>query len=318
MKTKILSIVLAIALIFSVTQVVAFADEKVEINVYFVASSDSIIVEPEILTVYDGIAEDYGYTVSSVDHNSVPVNDVTVLDVLVAAHVEYYGSEFTSETATDYLSVSGGYLQKAFGASAFASGFTVNNKVPHDDIEQAYGYTGYASDTACVEDGDFVSFFFYQDSKTYLDVLGNFGTVEATLTPSESITYTLTGYCAAYYGCSKDEVIEEKTETLTDVDVFMKPFGSDEAFVSVGTTDENGEITLSFEETGDYVIYATGETESESPIIYTWNIIHVVDDAPDAPTLFDKLASFFDISFTFIIRAIKIVFKYITDIINLF
>ncbi|MBQ7654099.1 MAG: hypothetical protein IJS17_03405, partial [Clostridia bacterium] len=279
MKTKILAIVLTIAVLFGVMQTAAFAaDSENSIDVYFSATSDEIIVPLESLTVSDGTAEDYGYTVAEVDHNDVAVDGITVLDVLVAAHAEYYGDSFTAETASQYLAVSGGVVQKAFGKSAYASGFTINNAVPHDDVKTEYGYTGYAADTAVVEkSGSFVSFFFYQDTKYYTDNLGSFGFTEATLTPSETIELHLTGYYAAYYGCSDEETIEENTGALAEIDVFMKE-ANEEAFTEIGATDEDGNISITFENEGDYVLYATGETDTGCPVIYTWAIVHVEEE----------------------------------------
>ena len=324
MKTKILSIILAVAVLFGVMQISVFAiDAKEVINVFFSASSDDVIVPLETLEVYDGIAEDYGYTVSAEDHNGVAVDSITVLDVLVAAHAEYYGADFTADTATDYLAVNGGFLQKAFGEKANASGFTVNNEVPHDDIMTAYGYTGYAADTSVVEEGDFVSFFFYQDTYYYMDVLASFGTLSDMYKPGESVTYTLSGYYAAWYGCSDAETITNNTEALADIDIYMKEAG-DETFTKIGTTDENGQITVNFETEGEYTLYATGENDAGSPIVYTWCIAHVAEeepltpDTPDGSFIYEKVEALFESVYTLVFDILASVYNFVVSLINLF
>lgn len=324
MKTKILSIILAATLLFGVMQTAVFAiDARETAEVYFSATSDEIIVPLGTLEVYDGIAEEYGYTVSAEDHNGVAVEGITVLDVLVAAHADYYGADFTADTATDYLVVSGGFLQKAFGEKATASGFTVNNEVPHDDIMTAYGYTGYAADTSVVETGDFVSFFFYQDTYYYMDVLASFDSLSDTYKPGDSVTYTLSGYYAAWYGCSDAETIADNTEALADIDVFMKEAGQ-ETFTKIGTTDENGQITIDFMLEGDYTIYATGETDTGSPVIYSWSIAHVAEEEPETPDtpdgsfLFEKAGAFFTSVYTLVYDILASVYNFVVSLINLF
>lgn len=324
MKAKVLSIILTVAVLFGVMQTAVFAvDAEDEISVFFSATSDDVIVPLETLEVYDGIAEDYGYTVSAEDHNGVAVDGITVLDVLVAAHAEYYGADFTADTAADYLVVSGGFLQKAFGEKATASGFTINNEVPHDDIMTAYGYTGYASDTSRVEEDDFVSFFFYQDTFGYTDVLASFDTQHDVFMPGDSATYTLTGYYAAWYGCADAETIANNTQVLSDIDVFMKEVG-DETFTQIGTTDENGQITIDFENEGDYILYATGETETGCPVIYTWSIAYVVDygpiepSTPDICSILEKVVALLGSLTTFICKVINSIYRFISDIFRTF
>ncbi|MBQ7579758.1 MAG: hypothetical protein IJU39_00440 [Clostridia bacterium] len=323
MKTKVLSIILAVAVLFGVMQVSVFASDSNAITVYFSATSDEIIVPLKALTVKDGTAEEYGFTVNTVDHNNKAVNGVSVFDVIVTAHIVYYGEKFTKETASEYLAISGGYLQKAFGKPATASGFAVNGKVPHDDIMTSYGYTGYAADTAVVAAGDLVSFYFYQDTKGYTDVLASLGTNEITLKPGESYTYTLSGYYAAWYGCYDDATIASKTEALNDVDVFMKE-ANDKTFTKVGTTDDNGQLKVTFEKEGEYTLYATGETDAECPIVYTWSVAHVTNEVPanpepqNNPSIMEKVVKALENVLQFVYNVIVRVERFFSGIFNIF
>lgn len=277
MKTKIISLFLALTMLFSVFQITVFAQNNEVISVYFSAcGDDNIFIPLQKITVQDGLAEEYGYSVNEKDHNGVTISSVTVFDVLVAVHQKYYGERFTKETAEDYLTLSFGYVGKAFGRSATASGFTVDGKTPHDDVlSPVYGsYTGYSCDASVVNDNQTVGFFFYRDTKYYSDILASFDTFSKNITAGEQITYTLTGYSAAYYGCSSQSVIDENTDVLTGVDVYMSKDNG--GFEKIGVTDENGQITVSFNHAGNYLLYAEGtDAETDAPVIATWSIVNV-------------------------------------------
>lgn len=277
MKTKIISLFLALTMLFSVFQITVFAENNEVVSVYFSASGDDNIFIPlEKITVQDGIAEEYGYSVNEKDHNGVTVSSVTVFDVLVAVHKKYYGERFTKETAKEYLALSFGYVAKAFGRSATASGFTVDGKTPHDDVlSPVYGsYTGYSCDASVVKNNQTVGFFFYRDTRYYSDILASFDTFSKNIKAGEEITYTLTGYSAAYYGCSTQSVIDENTDVLTGIDVYMSKDG--EGFEKIGVTDENGQITVPFNHSGKYLLYAQGtDAELDAPIIVAWSMVNV-------------------------------------------
>ena len=95
---------------------------------------------------------------------------MSVLDVLVYAHELVYGDAFTPENCGDYLTVSSaGWASNVLGLGG-NFGFSVNGATPNDGVwNEAYqSYTAYTLAQAPVTDGDFVEFYFYQDSY-YLD-----------------------------------------------------------------------------------------------------------------------------------------------------
>ena len=159
---KLCSLALALALALCCLPA-TYAYENITVDFSFY-NADVVIPKTEI-NVYDGIAEEYGYVVASVDHNGIAVDNATAFDAIVAAHKMYYGDSFTSETCTDYLSISSSFVTKAFGVNTSAFGLFVNDRVPHDGIYvDAYGgYTGYAFDTAEIESNDYISLYTYQD-----------------------------------------------------------------------------------------------------------------------------------------------------------
>ena len=87
-------------------------DNSVTVN--FSVFDGSVIMPNEKITVYDGIAEEYGYELASADHNGNPVNGITIFDVVVAAHKKLYGDAFTPETANNYLVMTYSFMTKSF------------------------------------------------------------------------------------------------------------------------------------------------------------------------------------------------------------
>ncbi len=250
------------------------------IVIRFSAYDGEVIMPAQGISVSEGTAEAYGYDVSETDFKGDTIEGVTALDALVAAHAYYYGSEFSAENANNYLIVSDGMVLKAFGKSAASSGFTVNNKCPNDGVIGSWGtYTGYAIDETRLENGDTMSYFFYQDKSFYSDYVGWFtmdgeAVNTVAVTQAESITLTLEGYSFMWYGCSAD--LEENITPLAGADVYVL---SDEGYTSAGKTDENGSITITFDKAGDYRVCAYGETEDAygitSPVSASWCAVSV-------------------------------------------
>lgn len=307
---KSVSLILSVVMLLGCISVTVFAaDSSVTVN--FSAFDGKIIMPRQSLTVSDGTAEAYGYQNLEKDHNGVKIEGITALDVLVTAHKAYYGDLFTAETASDYLSVVNGQLKLAFGKSAAASSFAVNNAAPHDDIyleDPVWGsaYTGYAINEARISDGDYIAYFFYQDKYFYGDKYAWFTNGEnmadsVTVLPEEEITLTLIGFTFGWYSTYKDE--DKDISPLPYVDVYLVKNGE---YTLLGQTDEEGTVTLSIAEEGDYQLCAYGETEDDYddgiPVAAAWSDIKVQSDSQTASekSLWERIVDFFRMIFDFI------------------
>ncbi len=238
------------------------------------------------LVVADGAAEQYGYAVIEKDHNGKPIESATVLDALVCAHAAAYGAEFTAETKDTYFYVSGGYMTSAFGESK-SLGFTVNDVQPNDGIlvtsEWGSYYTGYAADEARIESGDVITLFSYADLQYWMDYYAAFAEKELNVKPEESFTVSASGYCAAFYGCSEQSVIDANTIPMEDAEIcWTKDF---ETYTTAGTLDEKGELTVTAPaEEGTWYLVVRGET-AETPVIANYCTVNVKAETvePDEP-----------------------------------
>lgn len=265
---KILAVIIALIMALSVVQLVAFADDKTTALVTFSYYDGEFVIAPVLLSVEEGLAKDYGFDVPAADHTGAAVNGVTAFDVLVAAHKSKYGDAFTPETAKDYIGYSG-FVTKIFGESKYPS-FTINGKTPHDDVynEEYSGYTGYGIDTAIVKSGDRMQLYVNRNS-SYLDYNTSFDFTDLVSKAGGEITVYVDGICLTYYGCAKQEVVDEKTVPMEGVTVSLtKDF---ETYTEVGTVDENGYVTFSVAEPGSYYLVTGGEYEPmEIPVIGTY------------------------------------------------
>ena len=305
---KVLSILLAVLMLLSCAGV-AFAADK-SVDVYVSVYDGSLLVPYVSLKVTDGLAEQYGYTMPAEDHNDEPIEQPTVFDALVAAHIYKYGADFTKAKAADYLVLSDySYLTLAFGKAAGSSGFTVNGVAPYDDklTEYAYGgvtyqsYTGYGINEARLADGDSVVLYFYQDTTYYSDSAAWFDC--SVLTPevtagSDDVFLTLTGvgsFAFSYPGW------EDQAAPFAGVDVYSKK--DDGNFSKIGVTDENGQIVFHPKDAGEYTFTAFGNDANGTPVIpsfYTL-IVKVQNQSfwQRIVSFFSKIINFFKNLFRF-------------------
>lgn len=287
LSAKICSLVLALALALCCLPTAIAAEN--EITVDFSFYDGAIVIPKSEITVYDGIAEEYGYEVQSADHNKIATDAPTVFDVIVAAHEAYYGDDFTKETAKNYLAMSGSFMTKAFGISTSNLGFCVNDKVANDGIynESYYSYTSYSCDTAKISDGDYISFYTYKSSY-WADYYITPSASEIEAVSGEEFTFSVSGYSVVYYGSSTEETIKANTAAMKGLDVYATT--DFEAYTKVGTLDENGEITLSFEELGTVYLCISGSYNDAymgaCPVVANW--VEVTVTEPDGAVYLTK------------------------------
>lgn len=235
---------------------------------------------PIALLVYDGLAEEYGYTVSEKDHNGNVVDGPTLFDVLVAAHEVSYGPLFTPETAKDYLDISGGYLTKAFEEDASASTITVNALTPNDGIlNEAWGaYGAYSYDCAVVEDGDDIRYNLMQDTTNWADYYTWMGDGIYSPDINETFTISVYGYSVVYLGCSPAEEIEKGILPMSGVEIYAMKYGTDN-WIEIGTTDSNGQLEYSFNAYGEYYLKAMGSCNGV-PIMASMGYVSCLEPLP--------------------------------------
>ncbi len=261
------------------------AAEAVQSVVVSVLYADGETIRPFMdLTVSDGVSEAYGYTVADVNHNGEAIRSVTVLDALVQAHAETYGTAYTAQSAKDYFYVNNGYATSAFGASKML-GFAVNGATPHDDklVTSEWGsyYTGYAMDEAVVQDGDVITLYAYTDTQGWSDLFPIFSEKSMDLQAGEQTAVTIRGYSMGFYGCNEQSVIDANTIPLTGAAVsWTQDF---KTYQPAGSPDALGKLELTAPQTeGEWYLVVRGAANG-TPVVASACCVHVGEDpAKDA------------------------------------
>ncbi len=236
-------------------------------------AENTFMLVPQKLSVSSGLAESYGYEDALTD-------GVSALDVLVKVHEEIFEEAFTEETKDTYLSVSSsGFITTVTGETTSAFSFAVDGEYPCDRTGEygQYGYTGYMINQAPVTNNGSVEFFFYQDASYYSDYYTWFTDASGsrldaiTVTAGESFTLGLDGYMYAYGGSltPEDRVKQGAALDPEDIQICTADAKTGELTPVDGkTVDENGKVTLSFEQAGTYVLSAIGDEYTD--IVSPW------------------------------------------------
>lgn len=174
--------------------------------------------------VPSNLAERYGFT-DNVDAKT----GVSALDVLVQAHLDCFGQDFTKASATNYLMVaSSGWINKMFGESTSWIAILVNGSMPGNaTVNQAK-----------VVDGDDVMFGIYQtagkDQYTYLADGDGKALDGQTLEAGKKVTLTVMG--KALYGGTNGPVSGAK--------VYLVNTENSALDTILGTTGSDGKCTV--------------------------------------------------------------------------
>ncbi len=278
-NNRLVALFLCLFLVLGTICVPSLAQEDDFITILIAAQKDgAFFAVPQTLTVYDGLAESYGYAMPEKDHNDEPVDGITFFDALVAFHQRLYGDDFTKENAKNYLNVSdSGFISKAFSLSAASTSFFINSAYPADKEGM-----GYSSTTAVLSDGDVVEFWFYQDTSFWSDAYASFNTRNLSVNVGESFDLTL--YATEAFGCimasdlAPVDGTDEENTFLT-----INPVENDGSIGEALTDDEghelvfdeNGHVTLSFSEAGTYIVTAQGFVDEDAPIVAPFCIVTV-------------------------------------------
>lgn len=247
---KILSLLLTLCLAFS-TCIVAFADEKT--SVFFSVYQGGYLMEPTKIEVDANLSDKYAQQIGYNDTLSEP----TILDALIAANIEIFGDDLTGVLECN----SSGWITTAFYQPGSGVTYHQNTSTP------------YSLNTA-INNNDYIDFAFYMDPY-YMDMYCSFDVREATIEVGKSITLTAVG---EGYDASWNVV----KAPLANADITV----NDEI---AGTTDSNGEITLSFDKAGTYSI-STEATVNGQYVFAPYALIHVAEkaDEPTVPVTPDK------------------------------
>ncbi|MEG1869016.1 MAG: S-layer homology domain-containing protein [Clostridiales bacterium] len=250
------------------------------INISFEVQKEyKFIIPQKTLSVVPGLAKTYGYEYGE----NVKPNDVTALDALVAAHINYYGDKFTPKNAGDYLVVKENGIIKMFNITTTAVGLLVNGAAPHNGVLSGGYYGGYGINQAVIKAENQVELFFYQD-KTWGDIYTWFEqngkkTQAVVVDENKPFTLTLRGYAYAWYNCSADDVREKNTKNIggAQIAAVNTKDGSLTNIKGAVTHGENGNVELTFAQAGTYVISARGA--SPDYLVAPRCLVTVVKDA---------------------------------------
>lgn len=174
--------------------------------------------------VPSNLAERYGFT-DNVDAKT----GVSALDVLVQAHIDCFGQDFTKASATNYLVVaSSGWINKMFGESTSWIAILVNGSMPGNaTVNQAK-----------VVDGDDVMFGIYQtagkDQYTWLADGDGKALDGQTLEAGKKVTLTVMG--KALYGGTNGPVSGAK--------IYLVDTENSALETALGTTGSDGKCTV--------------------------------------------------------------------------
>ena len=234
---KIISVFLSVTMLVSALSVgtVAFADEnktpKTATVEYSVFDGGVYTMEPKTITVSSDLSDKYKDEVGYNDKSDEP----TILDVFIAAHIDMFGEEFTDYAPLKASGSSG--ITSAFGETTSALSYRLNGATDNGSG------VWYNLDTE-VKSGDYVDTMFYQDTSGYTDKYVSLGGRDIkSATGDVTLTATYEGFDANW-----------ATVILPAQGLNISVDG-----VTVGTTDENGQITLKLSQCKTYVVTASGE-----------------------------------------------------------
>lgn len=264
------ALTLAAAMMFCGT-VSAFAEDTAEVSVEVsIQKGDVFYMAHNQLKVKSDLAENYGY------EDQVEPGKVSALDALVAAHIDRYGADI--KTVNEKLAMSYGNPSLMMGeGEGNYSGFAINEDYVVDEA------TGYGSnvDSAVVESGDRLDFFWYEDVNwgDYVSVFtdGDNKVFDKEVKAGESISLTLKGFMFMN-GYSKPGYSPINGAELCILD----ENGKAEPLLREGNkiiTDKEGSAEITFDTAGTY--YLTAKDNSFGfRIVMPWCKITVNENKP--------------------------------------
>lgn len=253
---KLLSVIVAMTLVVSVVATNGAVsanqqDAAKTVNVMYSVYYGDWILKPQILEVSADLSDKYA---DQIGYNDT-IDEPSILDATIAAHIAIFGENFEEE-AGDFKLSSGGWVVTSFGIESDSVGYRLNG-------ETAYGFD------EAVTDNSYVEYMFYQDTTGWSDKYVSFESTKKTVKPGSTVELT-----ALAEGYDSDwNVVKNAASGLT-VKV------NDE---EVGKTDENGKISFVENEEGTYVVTLAGTLDYAS-IFSSYCIVTVANDEGEVTT----------------------------------
>ncbi|MCL2292484.1 MAG: DUF4430 domain-containing protein [Candidatus Bathyarchaeota archaeon] len=246
-------------------------DEFVEVVVSIQLDDTGLCLAKQPLVVEAGLSERYGYV------DAYNGEKVTVLDALVAAHILMFGDE----NLANYLKIdSSGLVTRLAGKVA-----------PRDAIFSFFFVNGALQGNSAVTDvivvdGDDLLFYLLQDMDWWFDSAawfadGSNGVVDSiTIGVGEEFSVKLVGYIAlpTTYGWDPEDL----TEPIGGAQVVVLDFDDSAGFRSawfsagLGLTDATGQLSITFNTPGTYVLSAY-DTTGWMPFTAPWLVVTVTE-----------------------------------------
>ena len=223
LSRKFFVLLLSTLMILMLMPMTAFAAEEGTIDVVV-----AISVAGEVIVANETV------TVSDVDG----IEGFDFCDVMIAAH-----EQFAPNGAADFAFSDNDWgisVDKLWGDTSYNFGYYINDEM------------AWSADQA-VSEGDYVHAYIFQDTETFSDAYAYFDQKFAEITESETLTLTLT----AAIGWNEDWTPNFQPYAGAQVGYY-----EGDEFVVLGTTDENGQVELTFPEAGTYVVTAIGATST--------------------------------------------------------
>lgn len=249
------------------------------IRVTFSAQVDGvfILLPTTELEVTAGDAAAHGL-IDEPDPDGVPV----VLDAVVEAHKLVVGSAFSTETCSKFLQMQHQHwLGLAFGKRAHYSGYTINGFYAYD-LSSTYtkqGYKGLSFDKARIYEGDAIEVFAFQDSfgMDYYSYFMRDGEriMELELAVGEAAELKLEGLMYGYGGpmTRSDRITHHLVSPVTEAQLVTVDPSTGLMMPIKGaiTDEEEGDVSFSFDEPGEYYISSIGgEVRYNAQIVFPW------------------------------------------------
>ena len=274
MKKRVLSLLMAVAMLLSLLPAAAVAAEGEEDVVYLSVSFDSKYIDDTngdpvayVPVPLDTIAAvdlaEYGLDNMLFDADGDGSYETTALQLLIYAHEELYGGDWSE---VNFSAVPG---SSYFAGGIF--GFTENlvyfhnGDFPVDETQTSEYYTvGATSDRIVLEAGDFLDVASFGCYAFLWDQLGGFHlfanendsyTHDYAATAGEALSVKLKhSFCDLMYG-------QSWVKDAADYEVFYgSTFGEAEGSV---TTDESGNAEITFSDAGTYYVWCDGGNGSD-------------------------------------------------------
>lgn len=228
MKAKqILSILLSIAIMFGVFSIPALAEKAPDTVVYLTVSNQGVLASDN-----EGAAmANRPVTVTDINEDGA----LTYEEALISAHKAYNSED-------GYLAPSG-FVSKLWGVDSQNNLFFANNTSLT---------AGVSADT--VKEGDYLVASINKDSVYWADWYTFFDKTAVTAKEGGEVTLNLKGHLGMAY---TPEALEDKPLAGLKTGLW-----ENEIFTENAVTDENGNVTLSFEKAGTYYVTAEGTVQA--------------------------------------------------------